>query len=303
MKYADAIRVCFVADDFGLDNPIDRAIRMLVEAGRLQALGCLVGGRSWRASAPMLREAPFNATDRGLHLDLTEHPLTLPPSGLPGLIARAYCRTLSARSVREEIRAQLSAFELAVGRVPDYVDGHQHVHQLPVVRDALLDELDARYSLAERPWLRSTLPCQHIGRQTLPAGRDRLKAGVIAALGGSALSQKAAERRYNLNNGLLGVYGFDRSEPEYLGLLRAWLANARDGSVLMCHPACGTVPDDPIALARTIEFRALAGEGLPEILNAARITPAALGTIIRTSNIHPNHDHGHIARADFEQNP
>lgn len=303
MKHAAATRVCFVADDFGLHDHVDQAIRMLVEAGRLQALGCLVGGRSWLASAPMLREVTFNTTDRGLHFDLTEHPLTLAPSRLPRLIARAYCRALSAKLLRAEIRAQLSAFELAVGRVPDYVDGHQHVHQLPVVRDALLDELDTRYGCAERPWLRSTLPAWNIEPRARPTGREGRKAGVIAALGGLAFSQQAAQRGYNLNNGFLGVYGFDRSEPEYLDLLKAWLTNAKDGSLLMCHPACGTVPDDPIARARTVEFSILAGEAVPKILNAAGIVPATLGNIIRTSNTHPNHDHGRIARADSEQSP
>ena len=37
-----------------------------------------------------------------------------------------------------EIATQLRAFADAFGRLPDFLDGHQHVHLLPQVRDAFL---------------------------------------------------------------------------------------------------------------------------------------------------------------------
>ena len=43
-----------------------------------------------------------------------------------------------------EVRAQFEAFADAFGRPPDFVDGHQHVHLFPQVREAVLEtrELD-----------------------------------------------------------------------------------------------------------------------------------------------------------------
>ena len=36
------------------------------------------------------------------------------------------------------MRAQIAAFAAAFGRPPDFIDGHQHVHLLPPVAEALL---------------------------------------------------------------------------------------------------------------------------------------------------------------------
>lgn len=49
------------------------------------------------------------------------------------------------KEIAAEITRQLDAFEEALGRPPDFVDGHQHVHVLPGVRRALLDILVRRY--------------------------------------------------------------------------------------------------------------------------------------------------------------
>ena len=57
--------------------------------------------------------------------------------------------------LRTEIAAQLDTFTQALGRAPAYIDGHQHVHQLPVVRTLLLEEIARRYPAAAL-WLRST---------------------------------------------------------------------------------------------------------------------------------------------------
>ncbi|MFX7329301.1 ChbG/HpnK family deacetylase, partial [Acinetobacter baumannii] len=53
---------------------------------------------------------------------------------------------LDASALRDEIATQCALFEDATGRAPDYVDGHQHVHQLPQIREALVEVLVARYT-------------------------------------------------------------------------------------------------------------------------------------------------------------
>ena len=94
-------------------------------------------------------------TETGLHLDFTQHPLLLQPQRMGPLIVRSWWRVLRPTEVRNEIRAQLDAFEHHTGRSPSYVDGHQHIHQVPVVRDVLLAELQTRYAGC-LPWLRNT---------------------------------------------------------------------------------------------------------------------------------------------------
>lgn len=77
-------------------------------------------------------------------------------------------RRLAAVDIRAEIRAQLDTFEQMLGHGPAFVDGHQHVHQLPVVRHELLDELRSRYR-DRLPWLRSTRPANAVGHSLIKA--------------------------------------------------------------------------------------------------------------------------------------
>ncbi|MBM3407124.1 MAG: ChbG/HpnK family deacetylase [Betaproteobacteria bacterium] len=258
-------RICLTADDFGLHAGVDTAIRELVEARRLQAFGCMVGGRSWRNQITWLRALHKGDADIGLHLDLTEFPLAHPPQGLGRLLAQAYSGQLDERSVRTELRRQLDTFEHALGHAPDYLDGHQHVHQLPCVRDQLMEELGSRYTPGERPWLRCTVPSRG-----LPM-RLRFKAGVIAMLGGRKLRRLATGQGYAMNSALLGVYGFDQPASGYQRLLGHWLSAAPDQALLMCHPATLADSSDPIAQARLAEYQVLASPVFLDLLALNRI--------------------------------
>ena len=46
-----------------------------------------------------------------------------------------------------EIAAQWQRFVTVMGRAPDFIDGHQHVHILPQVRHALIEYLAAQRNL------------------------------------------------------------------------------------------------------------------------------------------------------------
>ena len=261
-------RLCLCADDFGLDAFINAAIRALAEAGRLQATGVLVGAPAWRQERDWLRTAGAYGLEVGLHLDFTEVPLT-PGARQPlgRLIAQCYAGRLEVARVHAEIQAQLAAFEDGLGRPPAFVDGHQHVHQLPVIRSALLETLQQRYPPAARPWLRRTAVRWPAARVAGP--RAAAKATQIAALGARGLAAAARRQGFAQNQTLLGVYGFNAEPARFAVLLRGWLAAARDGDLLMCHPGDGA--RDALASARQAEFAALAAPELDGWLAQAQI--------------------------------
>lgn len=148
-----------------------------------------------------------------------------------------------------------------MGQLPDFVDGHQHVHQLPVIRDQLIAVMDQRYGAAVRPWVRSTLPADGCPPSTA------FKAWLIGRLGANSLRTLAGRHGYPQSNHLVGVYGFDLSEADYLVRMKAWLACARDGDVLMCHPSLPWPGGDGLQDARNREYRALSGEIFPRCWN------------------------------------
>jgi predicted glycoside hydrolase/deacetylase ChbG (UPF0249 family) len=251
-------RIALCIDDFGLHAGINEASLQLAQRGRVTALGCMVGAPQWREGVAALKALPREKIDIGLHLDFTECPV-LPGTRrpLPALIALSSARLLDRRAVRSEIDAQLDAFETGMGRAPDYVDGHQHVHQFPVVRDQLIAALLQRYP-GHRPWLRHT----GIPRSL----HTSVKSRVIEQLGCAALARAAREHGFAQNAHLLGVYDFNGDAARYRQLLAGWLAAAADGDLLMCHVSTPIAAHDGILQARCNEFTVLAGEGFSELL-------------------------------------
>lgn len=198
--------------------------------------------------------------DLGLHLDLTESPL-LPRTAKPlnHWIRDSFAHRLDARALRAEIRAQLDAFEQVIGRGPMYVDGHQHVHQLPVVRSELLAELHNRYG-SFKPWLRSTRRVREPLAVAHQTWRELVKPWVIERLGQRGLACLARRWGHPQNHRLLGVYDFRGGAPRYSRLLAAWFRAAGDGDLLMCHPSLTRQRGDPIVDARLAEFQVLSSD-------------------------------------------
>ncbi len=260
------LAVC--ADDFGLSPGISAGIVRLAHTGRLTAISCLTNGAGWASAVPLLNGLPASV-DVGLHLNFTEgRPLSprlakrwpqFPP--LPLLIARAHLGVLPRGALRNEAHAQLAAFMRARGSAPAFIDGHQHVHHLPGLRDLILDMLEHVQPL---PAMRST------GRVLGPG--FGVKRALIERTGGRALAGELARREIAHNPALLGAYDF--TEPDYRALMQGWLAALpAEGGLLFCHPgdASDAAAPDPIAAARLRESAYLGSAAFPQDLAAAGV--------------------------------
>ena len=246
----NARTLCICADDFGLSEGVNQAVLALIERGAVTATSCMVLRSAWLPGARRLRVLPPEQADVGLHLDFTAVDASPAEASLRGLVLRSLARQLDLKAVRAAIDAQLDRFEQAMGRAPAHVDGHRHVHQLPGVREQLVEAPSTRYPGA-LPWLRSTRPQ---GPSATVSAKQRL----IHALGGSGLDALARRRGLPISGRLLGVYGFDGGRGAYLRRLQAWLAQGRAGDVLMCHPSVRAVDGDAVGEARVQELSALA---------------------------------------------
>lgn len=275
--------ICIAADDFGLHAGINAAVLQLAAMGRIQAIGCMVGAPAWATGAAALRALDPDRIDLGLHLDLCDHPMQAPPRRLGALITASLLRRLDCQALRAEIRAQLDAFEQALGRPPAFIDGHRHVHQLPMVRQELLDELARRHD-SPRPWLRCT---RQPRRGPALGWREAAKAALIEHLGGPGLASLARRRGYPMNQHLLGVYGFHGGPAHYLGLLAAWLDAASHADLLMCHPSLGLACADPLIEARAAEFQMLSGMEFGTRLDKAQVQTQPMSRILARSGVQP----------------
>ncbi|WP_238923937.1 ChbG/HpnK family deacetylase [Achromobacter ruhlandii] len=262
-------RIVVCGDDFGMNADIDEGMITLAGMGRLSAVSCLSLGPTFNANAARLAAQD---ADLGLHVNFTEPLDNAFDADLPSLsqlILRAYTRRLDTAWIDQHLARQFDAFEAAFGRAPDYVDGHQHVHQLPMIRERLLAMLKQRYG-ARMPWLRQTAPGMLSG---IPL-KESIKARIIGALGAAELGRRASREGLRTNRRLLGVYGFEGGKRRYADLLQNWLFNARDCDLLMCHPAKDCQDDSAMARQRRAEYDVLACPKLGDWLaaNGVRIS-------------------------------
>ncbi|CAN5404329.1 ChbG/HpnK family deacetylase [soil metagenome] len=275
-------RIALCVDDFGLHEGVNSAVLLLMAQGRLGAASVLVDGPAAVSGAQRLSDASRDGLvrpDFGLHLNLSEalpaQPDKTPPMVRYGsvrrVIALAYLRLLSASAVRAEIDRQCIAFEKLFGCAPDYVDGHEHVHQLPIVRDELLQVLATRYGWS-RPWLRSTRP---------PAGSRVLKEHVIAALGQRRLSALAGTAGYAQNAHLLGVHDFTVDPALYHERLEQWLSQCVDGDLLMCHASTWCHTADALLSERMAEYEVLGAAGFDRTLSRCGVELVRLSSTLQ----------------------
>ena len=244
--------VVLCADDYALNAPVSQGIVALAVLGRLSATSVMSLSPRWVEDAAALRDVR-ERIDVGVHLDWTSsfaidagHG-----SGLGAVMARAALRLYNPQAIQDEIERQLDAFEAQWQAAPDHIDGHQHIQQFAVFRDALAQALMRRYGAnTKRPWLRISQVAQ-----------PGLKAKVISTMGAQALNHWAQDHAWPTVGPLLGAYGFDGSMDDYARHMQGWLANlpADQPALIMCHPAVSAQADDAIGTARKREFAYLAG--------------------------------------------
>lgn len=261
-------RVIVNVDDLGLSEPVNQAVIDLAIKRLITATSYMVGGDIKDASIKTLHH--FNI-DVGLHLDFTGIFDSAVPHSLPALLKASYLRKLDAKTLTAEIKQQFDKFEDKFNQPPKFIDGHQHVHQFPIIRDCLIQELNHRYNLNHRDGQDKP---KIAARVTFPLNPD-LKAWIIYSLGGQKWQSLCQQARMPTNHYFAGVYNFQAKKIDYARLWLKWLSHCpmstlnnndptrnpncsqqRPVTVIMCHPAR---PDekwhDEIKQAREREYQ------------------------------------------------
>lgn len=252
--------ITLCADDFAYSPGTSWVIAHLAHAGRINAVSCMAVMVGWRSDSGLLAGLEGHC-EIGLHLTLIdETPLsamanfarsgTMPNAKT--LLRGAYLGALPRREIAAEIDRQFAAFSDDIGRPPDFVDSHQHVHHLPGLRELIL-EATARH--APNAWIRS---CS-----------DRPAAILSRAFPGKAIGSawhslgygRLAERfGISTNRSFAGHYDFSSRFPS---VFPRFFAGASDHHVIMTHPGADDRVGDPIAKARIREAAFLEAREFP----------------------------------------
>lgn len=262
------------ADDFAISPGVSAAIIDLLAQRRLSATSCMTASPYWPSLASALRPFAGDA-DVGLHLTLTDaRPLgkmprlapdgRLPPLGR--LLPLALSRQLDLGEVAAEIRRQLDAFSSLSGCMPDFIDGHQHVHLLPGIRDEVLALFEGPLAGAQS-YLRL---CWEPPRQILARRVAVAKASLIAVLS-LPLRRKAARLGIAGNDSFRGVSHFT-SARAYAHAFPRFLRGPGERPIIMCHPGRADpelAAADALTTEREQEYAYFAGDRFLADLAAA----------------------------------
>ncbi len=281
---AGPIGIVLCADDYGIAPGVGQAIRHLLSLGRLSATSCMAVSPYWPAEAEALR--PFaERADVGLHLTLTDQralgpmPRTAAGGRLPTLVrlaALAFAGRLDRDEIKAELTRQLDAFEAAFGRPPAHLDGHQHVHQLPVVRDVVLELYAARLARHGAYLRYCTEPLRAIFARRVHVG----EAFVIDRLA-RRFARLARAAGIPGNRGFSGVHDFAGRIP-YRELFDSFLEAPQPGLLVMCHPGisdAALAAADRVTLAREDEYRYFLSDAFLDSLRAHRVVVTRLASI------------------------
>ena len=271
-------RIWLCADDYGMSPGVNRAIRDLIDRGRLNATSVMTVGPAIGRDEILALQGAASSSARcaiGLHATLTApfRPLSThfrPLDGgmflpFPKLVLAGLCRRLDPEIVKSELKLQLAAFGQMFGRAPDFVDGHHHVQLFPQVREVFLDAVK---EAAPNAWVRQAGRPVRIGRRLFPP-----KALFLDALS-AQFRERATRAGVSVNPGFAGAYDYSK-KPDFGVLMREFLKGLPEEGVVMCHP--GFVDDilkslDGFADQREREHAFLASDQFPELLAANKLT-------------------------------
>jgi chitin disaccharide deacetylase len=227
------------ADDYGLTEGVSRAILQAYTEGVVTSTSVLAVGRAFERCGPWLRQHPGLGV--GVHLALVGEAPALPPEQIPSLVngrgrflgdwrrllVRSLVRPLDAGELRAELAAQVERVR-ALGVPVTHLDSHQHLHLLPVVREAVL-ETARRFD---------------IKAVRVPRAQGRRAWGRAVNLLSAALRARARARGLRFAE---DVYGFDETgaldQAALTGALAAMARSSARTFELITHPGPAADPE------------------------------------------------------------
>ncbi len=260
--------ILLCADDFGLNAEVNQAILNLVDLKRLNAVSAMVNMPLCQKGAVSLCEYS-DVIQIGLHLNFTEGKALTEKAqpyfrSLNQLCALSHFRCMELGYIVEEIRAQILAFQQYFGFLPQFIDGHQHVHEFPLFRQALLQ---AYLEFYPKKSATIRVPAQ----QSFFNNLTSIKSIMIYLMGARALLKLLKQHQIPHNASFSGIYDFN-PESDYRTEFKKFLQKSLSNGLIMCHPGHGAIdPADSIAKARVTEYQYFVSDAFVQDLAEAGV--------------------------------
>jgi hopanoid biosynthesis associated protein HpnK len=240
------------ADDFGIDEAVNRAVFEAARSGVLTAASLMVGAPAAADAVAIARALPSLRV--GLHVVLTDGWSVLPHRAIPGLVdgngrfmrsmvadaVRAFASARIQRQIAAEIRAQFHAFR-ATGLELDHVNAHKHFHLHPTLLRLILD-------IGSEFGIRAMRVPQEPLWLARASGRKALMGAVLLRPWLALMKRRLRERGVMHNDSVFGIAcSGNLDEATLLAILEKLPPGATE---IYLHPG---VPAPPAAMCKTTQ--------------------------------------------------
>lgn len=305
-------RLICCADDFGICPQRDIGIIRAIDDGIVAHTSIIVNGTSFldaESTAVAVQQLTSRSTrvSIGLHFNLTEfEPCHNHVSSLCGTERRfrgklqllAALDELDERHIELELRAQLQRFlSLFDGAVPAHLDGHNHVHLFPRVRDVVarvavelgikrvrvpIEPIDAHDSVVDVDALRVQLARHPTPLDSMPVQSSynqlvlRMAADSLPVFDASGLEHCDAFVGLELPLRCQSVESYRQHLVERLERVLAQQPGIQSVEV-MCHPGLCAAPESELdafakSIDREVELEALIAMRVDPVIRRFRFS-------------------------------
>lgn len=207
----------------------------------------MVNMPNWQQHAEQLKSVAKDV-QIGLHLNLTEGEDAISHKKL---LLRSIIGHMPYSALARRIEKQFTTFFETMGHAPDFIDGHQHIHQLSGIRNMIV-MCYSKYLKDNHCWVR--LSANSMNKMfLLPFPQKQL---LIYWTGYKKLKKLLTVDRIPYNKSFAGVYDFDQHN-NYREYFLQFLKHIDDQGLIMCHPGLDSLDapcSDAIAKSRLTEY-------------------------------------------------
>lgn len=232
-----------IIDDFGSTHDSNTAILSLLgQRNFFHGVSCIVTSDDTNKMADDFKALSKLPVRVGLHLTFTDFRYLTTGQPMPGNFNIFGLHFNKSRTfLGEEIKAQVEKFKELLGRYPDFIDGHHHIHQSPYYLGSLIEFLNETPSLTDSPDF--FVRVSKVPSQVLWTMCKFNRSIFLKNLGLSSYALLATlflkMNKIKVNDILLGGYSLDATKMEYSQIFEFYkrlIVPPGKFIVFFCHP-------------------------------------------------------------------
>jgi chitin disaccharide deacetylase len=250
MHFAEKIHdsVIKIADDFGIDDEHDTVMINLLMKNKIDGVSVFSEFIQASCAQDIARVRSKNNVQIGLHFNLTHGDSCIDVSSL---LSKTILRKIDKIEILNSLNNQLQAFEKKFGFMPDFIDGHQHVHTFPIISNIISQTLKR---IQYKGWVRNIGSGSLIGLH-LAWKHSFLKKFLILEALSFFHRRELKKSNLSFNKFFFGLLPLEQPKKLSLALSSLHSLDFLTSTIIMCHPGSldGSESVDHPAKSRDLE--------------------------------------------------